>query len=189
MSVAVLFAHPTSVYYQIPFLDVYDIEKDARNYNGNFPVVAHPPCRGWGRLRSFAKVRPDELDLARFAVCQVRRVGGVLEHPSGSALWSDQGLPLGRSVDLFGGFTLKVDQFHWGHKARKSTWLYVCGCSRADVPQMPLRLDCITHSVSGGTLTGLSHKERELTPVAFAEWLVNLALFCSGNRNRRVGEL
>lgn len=173
----VLFACQDS-HYKKYTSDIYDITRDARNYSGSLPVVAHPPCRGWGRLRSFAKVRPDELQLARFAVDTVRRVGGVLEHPSGSSLWSDMSLPIGKGVDAFGGFTLKVDQFHWGHKAKKATWLYVCGCGRGDVPQMPLRFDCITHSISGGVLTGLSHKEREVTPPDFCLWLLDLASRC-----------
>jgi len=92
-TVAVLFARADSVYKQLPGTDVYDMERDARIYDGPHPVVAHPPCRAWGRLRSFANPRPDERNLARLAVAMVREFGGVLEHPAGSTLWSAQGLP------------------------------------------------------------------------------------------------
>src|SRR5574340_886870 len=86
------------------------------------------------RLRQFAKPRPDEKDLARFAVEQVRKCGGVLEHPEASTLWKDAGLPIVGSIDQYGGYTLQVEQFWWGHKARKRTWLYVCGVPLGSVP-------------------------------------------------------
>ena len=81
MQIAVLFARADSNYKQLPECDVWDAERDARNWPGGCQVVAHPPCRAWGRLRHFAKPRDDEKDLARFAVAQVRKWGGVLEHP------------------------------------------------------------------------------------------------------------
>jgi len=172
--VAILFACFQSHYYKLPNLDIYDIERDAKSFSGGLPVVAHPPCRGWGRLRHFAQPRPGELDLARFAVRMVRENGGVLEHPSGSSLWFDQNLPIGKQTDGYGGYTLKVDQSHWGHKAQKSTLLYVCGCSRSYVPQMPLSFDCITGNVE----KNLSKSDREKTPYQFCTWLVELASRC-----------
>jgi hypothetical protein len=103
-TVSVLFARKDSVYKAIPGTDVYDIDRDARNYNGNFPVVAHPPCRAWGRLKGFAKPRPDEKQLAFFAIDQVRRNGGILEHPAYSSLWAAAGLPRpGAGKDDWGG--------------------------------------------------------------------------------------
>lgn len=92
-TVAVLFARADSVYKTLPGCDVYDMERDARIYDGPHPVVAHPPCRSWGRLRAFASPRPDERNLARLAVAMVREFGGVLEHPAGSTLWAAQSLP------------------------------------------------------------------------------------------------
>lgn len=79
MDVAVLFARRRSVYHTMAGCDVYCERRDARNYAGCLPVVAHPPCRAWSRLRAFAKPRPGERDLAFFALEQVRRCGGVLE--------------------------------------------------------------------------------------------------------------
>ncbi|WP_202122885.1 hypothetical protein, partial [Escherichia coli] len=76
--IAVLFARVDSNYKAMPECDVFDIERDARTFAGGMPVVAHPPCRAWGRLRKFAKPRPDEKALALFAVAQVRAFGGVL---------------------------------------------------------------------------------------------------------------
>lgn len=157
--------------------------------------MAHPPCRAWGRLRHFAKPRDDEKDLARFAVAQVRKWGGVLEHPESSQLWKDQCLPPPGQKDEFGGWTLPVHQYWWGHRAQKKTWLYVVGCEPRDLPPMPLRLgisDCVirldkrrpdgTHIRKGDPdwREPLGPAEREHTPPEMAKWLVELAASCKG---------
>lgn len=185
MTVAVLFAREDSIYKTLPGCDVYDVVRDARTFAGGMPVVAHPPCRAWGRLRKFAKPRDDEKDLARWAVGQVRRWGGVLEHPESSTLWQDAGLPFAGTIDQHGGYTLIVEQFWWGHKARKRTWLYVCGIPRERVPAMPLVFGEPTHTISKSPgrrrKPGKQYKpqttkaEREHTPIDFARWLVELA--------------
>jgi len=120
--ISVLFARQDSVYKSIPGLDVWDIDRDARNWPGGNPVIAHPPCRSWGRMRQFSKPRPDEKELAIFAVCQVRNWGGVLEHPESSTLWSHCSLPRPRELpDIYGGITISVDQYHFGHRASGSS--------------------------------------------------------------------
>src|SRR5689334_16938297 len=88
--VAVLYARSDSIYKTMKECDVWDIERDARNYPGGMPVICHPPCRAWGQLAHMAKPRQDEKDLARHAVKMVRTNGGVLEHPATSRLWADQ---------------------------------------------------------------------------------------------------
>lgn len=180
--VAVLFARADSIYKAIGGLDVFDDERDARTYSGDMPVVAHPPCRAWGRLRHFARPRPDEKQLAFFAVDQVRRCGGVLEHPECSSFWVAAGLPRpGAGFDAFGGWTLCMDQ-HWlGHRARKRTWLYVVGVRPVDMPALPLRLDEPTHVIAtsrrqrGGGYLEVSKREREATPPDMAAFLIEVA--------------
>jgi hypothetical protein len=135
-----LFARANSVYKTMPGCDVYDIDRDARTWPGGSPVVAHPPCRAWGQLRHMANPRPDEKDLARFAVAAVRRNGGVLEHPSGSTLWAEHGLPAVGEVDEHGGWMLPIWQSWWGHRATKRTMLYIVGCEPRDVPEIPMVL-------------------------------------------------
>jgi hypothetical protein len=105
-TVAVLFARADSHYKALPGVDVWDIERDALKWPGGHPVVAHPPCRAWGKLYYFAKPRPGEKDLALFAVKQIRRYGGVLEHPKDSKLWPAAGLPHPGHIDEFGGLDL-----------------------------------------------------------------------------------
>lgn len=183
MTVAVLFARADSNYKAMPGCDVFDIERDARTFAGGMPVVAHPPCRAWGRMRQFANPRKDEKELARFAVAYIRRFGGVLEHPAESSLWWDQLLPLpGRAPDAYGGWTMAFDQFHFGHRAEKSTWLYIVGCHPDDLPPIPQRegrpTHCIRPTKSYPRLPSVTKAEREHTPPALAEWLVKVARRC-----------
>lgn len=186
--VAVLFARADSNYKTMPECDVWDIERDARNFAGGMPIVAHPPCRAWGRMRQFAKPREDEKELARFAVANIRQWGGVLEHPAESTLWWDQLLPLpGRAPDRFGGWTMEFDQFHFGHRAEKSTWLYIVGCHPDDLPPIPQREGSPTHCIrptkSYPRLPSVTKAEREHTPPALAAWLVEVAKRCKNNKH------
>ena len=183
MKVAILFARADSIYKTMPDCDVWDIERDARRWPGGGPAVAHPPCRSWGRLRQFAKPRDDEKALGPWAVDQVRQWGGVLEHPQESTLWAHCGLPRpGHFPDQFGGWSIVVDQFHWGHRAEKRTWLYIVGCDPDDLPEIPHRPGKPTHCVrptkAHPRLPSITKAEREHTPPDLAEWLVELAKRC-----------
>lgn len=169
MDVAVLFARQDSTYKTLPGVNVYDINRDARTFQGGMPVVAHPPCRAWGRLRAFANPRPDEMNLARLAVALVREFGGVLEHPAGSTLWPAQMLPLpGGARDQYGGWTFAAPQMWWGHKAEKATWFYIVGVAPADMPPVPLVLGDATHVVQSRKRQDyrphITKAEREHTP-------------------------
>jgi len=196
--VACLFVRTDSVYKDLPACECYDIERDALTFGGGMPVVAHPPCRTWGKLKAFAKAPQGEHEFALWAVDQVRREGGVLEHPFGSQLWRAAMLPEpGWLPDEWGGYTVQVDQFHWGHLARKRTWLYICGCDIRDLPPMPRREGEPTHAVSSFCGRRVSREvrralptyrpelgpqRRNLTPPTFAEWLVTVArLSCRQN--------
>ena len=186
--VAVLFARADSIYKSMPECDVFDIERDARTWAGGMPLVAHPPCRSWGRLRQFAKPRKDEKMLAVLAVLAVRREGGVVEHPAESSLWVEQMLPRpGRAPDSFGGWTMEFDQYHFGHRAEKRTWLYIVGCHPDDLPAMPHREGSPTHCVrptkSYPRLPSITKAEREHTPASLAAWLVELAKRCIDEKN------
>lgn len=135
-----------------------------------------------------AKPRADERELALLAVWFVRLFGGVLEHPVRSQLWQEMRLPApGEAPDLFGGWTLRVNQHWFGHRAEKATLLYIVGCSPAALPPIQPRLDEPTHVVgtSGRRRDGsrayrpeLTKAEREHTPPEMAAWLVELARRC-----------
>lgn len=147
--------------------DWYDLEKDSRNYKGPHPVVAHPPCETWGRLRHFST--QDTHDLALHAVAMVRQYGGVLEHPASSSLWKECGLPLPDTMfpDMFGGRSYEIAQGDFGHEAPKLTWLYA------------VRLGpCPFHLPRGGQ-TGrverMTRFARKATPQPLAQSLVTWA--------------
>jgi len=184
-SVAVLFARADSYYKSLPGCDVWDIDRDARRWPGGCPVVAHPPCRAWGRLRHFARPRDGERELALWAVDQVRRWGGVLEHPASSLLWPAAALPKPGQRDEWGGWTLPVIQWWWGHRAEKPTLLYIVGSEPKDILPIPLKIGEATHVIQSRKRCGyrphVTKAEREHTPPALAEWLVELASRCCPN--------
>lgn len=185
-TVAVLFARADSNYKLMPECEVYDEQRNALTYTGTLPVIAHPPCRSWGRLRHMAKPRIGERELALWAVGEVRRCGGVLEHPETSLLWNELELPAPRTRDAHGGFVVTVYQWWWDHKAQKATRLYVCGASIADLPPIPFKLGHATHVIAQSRQRQrlrlrpeVTKPEREHTPTRFCEWLIELAARCS----------
>lgn len=184
MTIAVLFARADSIYKTMPECDVYDIERDARTWPGGCPVVAHPPCRAWGRLRTFAKPHKGERLLATWSVRQVRKYGGVLEHPATSLLWCRAGLPEQGRRDKYGGWTIGIHQNQWGHRAQKATLLYIVGCEPCDIPDMPpLVLGEASHVIQSRKRHDyrphVTKAEREHTPPMLAAWLVELASRCT----------
>lgn len=186
MIVAALYIDPRGPYPALPGVVCWDKERDATTYAGPWPVVAHPPCGPWGRLRHLS--RKDDPGLAICAVRQVRAFGGVLEHPYQSLLFRFCEMPLpGELPDPHGGCTIEVCQCDWGHPARKRTWLYLVGIRK--LPTVPARREP-THWISGGRgragkkaqttpvppgIKVCSAEQRRRTPRAFAEWLVGIA--------------
>lgn len=182
-SVAVLYCTPASIYKSLA-LECFDQYRDARTYAGWLPVVAHPPCRSWGRLRHLAKPVAWERALGLHAVQQVRRCGGVLEHPAGSLLWSDlpefgaYPLPaVGAGVDAFGGQTISVYQSDFGHPAPKHTWLYVVGARPGELCKA-VRAGDLCKAARPGGLRKVAYQpsaRRMDTPLPFAELLLSIA--------------
>ncbi|MBC3930371.1 hypothetical protein [Undibacterium curvum] len=186
--IGALFVRKDSIYKRLPGVDCYDIERDARKYAATGAVVAHPPCRAWGQLAHMAKPRPDEKELALFAVKKIREVGGVLEHPAKSRLWAAAGLPQPGERDEFGGFSIVVNQHWWGHRAEKKTILYIVGIEPCELPEIPFVMGeapCVVASAGrrkDGTRSKrrpeITKREREATPDDFAVWLLEVARKC-----------
>lgn len=168
--VAVLCARRDSIYKAFHGLDVYDADRDAFSFAGGVPVVAHPPCRGWGRFRWRSNHDENELELARFCVQATLSNGGVLEHPAASALWKDAGLPRPGQPPSLSGWTLSVDQSWWGHPSRKATWLLIVGVMPHELPAVPYSL-----ALPPIPVVDLARADRERTPPALASWLVECA--------------
>ncbi len=181
--IAVLFARSDSIYKGIPGCDVFDIDRDALTFSGGMPVIAHPPCRSWGRLAHMAKPRPGERELAPWAVDQIRKWGGVLEHPVTSRLWKEKPLPGPGERDQFGGFSIVVPQYWFGHRCEKMTSLYICGIEPSELPEIGFKLGepeyVIMKSRNNHHRKKVVDKpEREKTPEPFAHFLIDIARQC-----------
>lgn len=179
MKTVVLFCQEKSTYKslkgknRVALCDVYDKKRDALTYNGTNAAVYHPPCRLFSRLRSFSNADESEKYLAFWSVRRVRKYGGILEHPMGSTLFKLANLPLPGESDEH-GFTIEVDQFHFGHPFRKRTWLYIVGLPvgspAANYKKIPGEPKYVMKDSEGG----LSKHYRQYTPKKFAKWIVNL---------------
>lgn len=165
MTVAALFVRRSSFYKSMAGVECFDADRDARTFDLSCPVVAHPPCRAWSKLRGLAKPRRDERDLAVWALWVVRHCGGVLEHPLASGLWRFFGIERGRR-DVFGGLLVPVQQSQYGHRAEKWTGLY---CVGADfVPELAPVPGVVCVERMGSA-------ERERSPEPFARLCVSIA--------------
>lgn len=138
LTVAALYVEPGGVYYDMPGVDPWDEERDARTYPGPWPVVAHPPCARWCRLARFVESQHPHLRVGDDGGCfsaaldAVRRYGGVLEHPAWSLAWKAHGLaaPVSRygwSRTIDGFWVTEVAQRNYGHPCTKWTWLLYHG--------------------------------------------------------------
>lgn len=152
MTVAALYVARGGCYFGLPDVDPWDEGRDARRYPGPWPVVAHPPCDRWGRYATggpnpLARRRDvgDDGGCFKCALADVRRWGGVLEHPAASKAWPAHGLhaPPHRGgwvvADEHGGWTCHVEQGHYGHRGRKATWLYAVGVEPPSLRRGPSR--------------------------------------------------
>ena len=145
--VAALYVETDGAYIGIPGVDPWDEPRDARNYPGPHPVVAHPPCQRWGRFWHGSTANPHQFKKGDDGGCFAAALqalslyGGVLEHPADSHAWDAFGL---RAPPRTGGWieaapglwTCCVYQGHYGHFAGKGTWLLVAGVARKDLPEL-----------------------------------------------------
>lgn len=192
MEVTALYVRRDSVYKTLG-VDCWDADRDARKWKGGNALIAHPPCRAWGRLKHFAKPREDEKELALHAVKMIRKFGGVLEHPSRSTLWDAVPLPMPGERDDFGGFTISINQSWFGHRAEKKTFLYICGIEPKELPDYPISFDAVTHVIASSKNKRLSRDkrpevskaEREHTPEPLATWLVDLCKLINENKCKK----
>lgn len=200
--IAALFVENGGVYFDVPGIDPWCRERDARLYKGPYPVIAHPPCERWGRMWFGSPLRPDK-DTYRLgddngcfahALWCVRTFGGVIEHPEASRAYSFFGISAPpRSggwvkADNWDGFTCCVEQGHYGHSGRKMTWLYACRTALPDLHwgSSGQRLDPVLLKTRGyayarrcgitGALGGGKKKDgRSRTPAGFRDLLIRIA--------------
>ncbi|MBP6833058.1 MAG: hypothetical protein KA978_19880 [Deltaproteobacteria bacterium] len=195
--IAALYVQECGCYVGLPGVDPWPESRDARLYDGPHPVVAHPPCERWGKYATGGPAAPrtrtrgDDGGCFAAALASVRRWGGVLEHPQGSAAWPSHGLaapPRGGGWVPAGdltGWTCCVEQGHYGHLAAKATWLYAV---RTDLPELrwgrapeswrddPTRsARWRARAEKDGVCVLLSRGQRAATPPAFRDLLISIA--------------
>lgn len=195
-TVAALFVETGGCYFGLDAVDPWDETRDARLYAGPHPVVAHPPCERWGRYwfggpsARERRVKGDDGGCFAAALAAVRQWGGVIEHPEASAAWSAFGLRTPQRggwwevADWLGGWTCCVEQAHYGHRARKATWLYACHTSLPSLKwgAAAVRLDDGYHSAAerrrgkkSGVTERMGKRERAATPIHFRDLLISIA--------------
>jgi hypothetical protein len=90
--ISALFVQTNGHYYNLPDIDPWNEERDARKYTGNNKVIAHPPCARWCLIAPMNQILygckiGDDGGCFESALNSVRRCGGVLEHPAYSIAW------------------------------------------------------------------------------------------------------
>ena len=180
--IAALYVATRGCYFGLDDVDPWDEARDARKYAGPHPVVAHPPCTTWGAFaRQGVTRRPlgDDDGCFAAALAAVRRWGGVIEHPAYSSAWRAFGLVAPRGpgwwADTSGGWCALVDQGHYGHEARKPTWLYAVGVSHMPSLDWSKSRGKIKFKMLGSGTSKTGRARRAATPIPFRDLLLSIA--------------
>ena len=192
IEIAALYVDPKGIYSFFDGVDLWGADRDARNYNGNCPVVAHPPCQLWGNMAAINYKRwggdhnkpGNDGGCFESALCKVVKFGGVLEHPKNSRAFAKYGIDrpsgLGWQKCSHGGWVCEVWQSAYGHKANKATWLYYIGSSAPH--ELRWERPIGTHQIGFHDQRGkaknkptISGKAASATPFEFAVELLRLA--------------
>ena len=83
----------------------------------------------------------------------------------------------GGGEDEFGGYTIEIDQFDFGHVAHKNTKLYICGITKDKLPPMPPKNLSSTDRSICGNVKGTkrcTQYQREYTPDALIKFITEI---------------
>jgi len=193
--ISALFVQENGAYDKSAKIDAWHVLRDATKFEGNLPIVAHPPCQRWSKLAptyykvwgtNYLKPGNDE-GTFKIALDAVNKNGGVLEHPAYVTSWPKFGLTKppkdGGWIESGEGWTCLVWQSTYGHKANKPTWLYYKG----NKPPLDLNWEHVrgSHVVTRNPNMKKdnpkwrphlkSQAERDASPLAFKRILIKLA--------------
>ncbi len=202
--IAALYVETGGVYYGLPDVDPWDEARDARLYDGPWPVVAHPPCNKWSPLAYINRQRLPNYELGDDGGCFmsalncVTEYGGVLEHPASSRAWPSFYIPKAwrgswQSCSLSflrrprAAWVTLVDQSCYGHRAQKTTQLLYVGTEPPPALDWEVKT---SESIVSGFLhrTGTNETRRvrpaeaSRTPLAFRDVLLDMARSASTAR-------
>jgi hypothetical protein len=204
---AALFVESNGCYAGLPNIDCWDEVKDARLYPGPYPVIAHPPCQRWGKMwfgqpayvarTGIRKKKGDDGECFKSALENIRKYGGIIEHPWASHAWPHFNLKIPSrkggwiKADEYGGWTCCVEQGRYGHYARKPTLLLVHGIKEEDLPELDWGISDpripvwaidkygLEYCKKAGEMAfqggGVDCHIRNATPIPFRDLLINLA--------------
>lgn len=185
--IAALYVQPGGVYFGLPHVEPWGLpERDARDYAGPWPVVAHPPCARWCRLAGLVEARwghkrGDDGGCFAAALAAVRRWGGVLEHPAYTDAWAAHDLTAPprsggwTAADYEGGWACHVEQGRYGHVAKKATWLYSVGCKLPSLRWGPADIGKKSWQWYGDERAHVTKVEASSTPLEFRDILIAMA--------------
>lgn len=195
--IAALFVAKGGCYFGLPNVDPWDQERDARLYDGPWPVAAHPPCSRWCRLAGLVEARwghkrGDDGSCFASALASVRKWGGILEHPAYSDAWAHFGLPApqkdgGWHRGICGGWSAHIEQGRYGHPAKKATWLYAFGVTTLpslrwgysrDSASQALVSRCGNHTKAHDKRRRVWGRAAAATPTEFRDVLISIAESC-----------
>ena len=190
--VTALFVERFGCYFDDERIDPWSIDRDARLFSGDGPVIAHPPCQLWGKMAAVNYKRwggdhnkpGNDGGCFKSALDSVNRCGGVLEHPAMTYAWAKFGLkrPVkGAWIKSGDGFVCEVWQSAYGHRANKATWIYYVGKSfpfdlNWDRPKGTHQIGFADRRGKAANKPTLTKKEANATPAMFKEELIKLAL-------------
>lgn len=113
--------------------------------------------------------------------------GDGLEHPALTLAWNAFGLPRpwsdgGWTRTFCGGWVAHVEQRHYGHRARKGTWLYAFGFDPPPLtwgpgpePEAWISADRPRAELAARGIAQLSKREAKATPIEFRDLLLSMA--------------
>lgn len=191
--IAALYVSRKGHYWDREGIDAWDEVREARDYDGPFPVVCHSPCNLWVNMaavnwKRYGRQKPAWYEGGSDGGCFyhalwcILNFGGVLEHPAGSHAWAHFKLPpvgeYGWRAGWYNGYCVwacEVWQSAYGHQARKRTWLLYHGVNPP--ADMNWERSPGTHQIGwfDRNKPTLSKTAALLTPPAFADALIELA--------------
>lgn len=153
--IAVLCTAEKSLYRSLPNLDLWPVSRNAWNFNSDYPVIAHPPCPQWSRLKGLASEDEEQKALAFHCLHKVFSNGGILEHPEGSAFFNAAGIRP----------THSINQSWFGYPIPKRTWLF---CYKVKLLPTPLSFELPSRNFHN-----LTKRQRSEGTHQLCQWLVH----------------
>jgi len=175
------------------------VKKEQRVVEEKAKLIAHPPCQRWGRFSEGSMTKKtektgDDGGCFEAALRALTLFGGVLEHPAHSKAWDHFGIPKpGKTGWSKAGPNLwvcEVEQGHYGHPARKKTWILACGprpqaagliwgpCEQR-LPAKRLAERGYESARRCGIIANMCSKHRQRTPPEFRDLLLSIATNCN----------